>query len=322
MVQDAKLKGVDFKLHIVGFGLKEGEKKELQCAAQAGNGKYYDASDANALSSVLEEATHQTVDQPAGNFSVYAVKNGQPVDAWVKVKEVSTAKDAGGARSYRDTAFVYLPKGNYEAEVKPLENSDVSATRISVEIKEEGQKVHRDIRFDSGVIKATALNNGEGWDATVRAVLAGTNTYAAGSRTYGRSVELEVNPGRYDVTIKILQVKGMAIEKVFRNVDVQPGETVALEHPFKSGIARIGVKTAAGELIDATVNFKETNSGTNVAGSRTYTSDSSNPREFILSPGTYEVKILTLGAHKGHSDTFHHHGQSRRNHRKNNDLLR
>ena len=38
VISDAKANGIDFKLHIVGFGLKEGEKKQLKCAAKAGDG--------------------------------------------------------------------------------------------------------------------------------------------------------------------------------------------------------------------------------------------------------------------------------------------
>jgi len=67
----------------------------------------------------------------------------------------------------------------------------------------------------------------------------------------------------------------------------------------------IGVKTSGGELIDATVNFYEKSTGKNVAAARTYSSTSSNPKKFILSPGEYEVRIQTLGKHKGNKDSFY-----------------
>ena len=66
----------------------------------------------------------------------------------------------------------------------------------------------------------------------------------------------------------------------------------------------IGVKTASGELVDATVNILESTSGKNVASGRTYTSVANNPRKFVLNPGTYNVKIVTLGKHKGNSKTL------------------
>jgi len=93
VVTDAKANGIDFKLHIVGFGLKEGEKEQLKCAAQAGDGRYYNANNAADLGGVLTEATTETVDKPKGNFSVFAVKNGKPVDAWVNAKTSASKKE-------------------------------------------------------------------------------------------------------------------------------------------------------------------------------------------------------------------------------------
>jgi Ca-activated chloride channel family protein len=303
IVTDAKANGIDFKLHIVGFGLKKGEKEQLKCAANAGEGNYYDANDTAGLADVLTEATTETVDIPNGNFSIYAVKNGKPVDAWVKAKSSLTKKDVDASRTYRDTAFVYLPPGKYELEIKPLENSDITATTITVEMK-EGETKHQDISFDSGKINVSTLNNGTGWDATVRVVHAGTNKSVATSRTYGKTIDLEVNPGVYDVNILMLQIKGISIKHTIEGVEVKPNETIPISHNFESGIAMVGVKTASGELIDATVNFNETTTGKNVVGGRTYTSAKNNPKKFMLNPGTYKVKIITLGAHKGHSDTF------------------
>jgi len=84
VVTAAKKEGIDFRLHIVGFGLKANENEQLRCAANAGEGKYYDAADASGLSDVMNDATAETVDKPKGNVSVYAVKNGVAIDAWVK----------------------------------------------------------------------------------------------------------------------------------------------------------------------------------------------------------------------------------------------
>ena len=54
---------------------------------------------------------------------------------------------------------------------------------------------------------------------------------------------------------------------------------------------------------DNFVNIYEKSTGNNVAAGRTYTSESSNPKKFVLNPGMYEVKILTLGNHKGNKDS-------------------
>lgn len=53
VIKAAKNEGVEFRLHIIGFGLKDGETEQLECAAFAGDGNYYDASDAGSLEEVL-----------------------------------------------------------------------------------------------------------------------------------------------------------------------------------------------------------------------------------------------------------------------------
>lgn len=40
VIEAAKAEKIDFKLHIIGFGLKDGETAQLRCAAKAGNGRY------------------------------------------------------------------------------------------------------------------------------------------------------------------------------------------------------------------------------------------------------------------------------------------
>ena len=62
--------------------------------------------------------------------------------------------------------------------------------------------------------------------------------------------------------------------------------------------------SSGGALVDATVNIYEINSKKNVASGRTYTTESNNPKKFLLSPGTYEVKLVALGEHKGKKDAF------------------
>ena len=303
VVAVAKFAGIDFKLHIVGFGLQEGEKEQLKCAAAAGDGRYYDADNAGGLGDVLSEATSQTVDDPPGNFSVFATKNGEPVDAWVRPVNTTANKEIMGARTYQDTAFVYLPAGRYDVEIKPLEGSDIPGTTITVEIQ-DGEILHRDVAFDGGTLEVTSTNNGEPWDATVRMYDQNTGKLVAQTRTYNRAQQMEVLAGKYKLVYLAMQIEGPDKEVEVMDVEVVANETRTATHNFESGEARIGVQTASGELIDATVNFHDKESGKNVARGRTYTRETNNPKTFILNPGTYEVRIKTLGAHKGHSGSY------------------
>ncbi|MCB0770395.1 MAG: VWA domain-containing protein [Flavobacteriales bacterium] len=303
VVAKAKLDGIDFKLHIVGFGLEEGETAQLECAANAGGGKYYDAADANGLQEGLSEATAITIDEPANNFSVYASKNGEPVDAWIHVTPMGSKKVMDGSRTYRDTGWVHLPSGSYNVRVTPLEGTDIPGTGFPIHMK-ENEPQHRDVSFDGGSAEVSSTNNGEGWDSMVKLYDMSTGDQVASTRTYGRSKTMEVPAGYYKVTFQALVIKGPDTYFEMDSVMIEPNMTIPISHNFDSGTALIGVRTANGELIDATVNFHDATTGERIDGARTYTSPNNNPRSFLLDPGTYQVKIVTLGEHQGHSKTI------------------
>lgn len=303
-IKKAKNDGVDFKLHIVGFGLKSEETAQLICAAKAGGGQYYDAADAGILGAVLNEAATTTVDDPPNNFSVYTSKNGQPVDAYVKALQAGTKNAVENKRTYRDTVSFYLPAGKYDLVIFPLENSNVEGVTISGVESFEGKMTFQPVSFDGGKIIVSTFNNDVGCDAVVKIFSNETGKVAAHGRTYGRPNEQEVNPGSYKIQLEALGgIMGLDKQKIFENVIVVAGTTTELSHTFKTGIAMIGAKSAS-ELIDASVTIKEVNTKKNIDGKRTYTSESSNPRKFILNPATYEITVAALGDHSGKRETF------------------
>mgnify|MGYP002401362465 CR=1 FL=1 len=303
VIRDAKKEGIDFRLHIVGFGLKANETEQLKCAAGAGDGNYYDAADAGGLGDVLNEATAATVDEPAGNFTVYAVKNGKPVDAIIKAFKPGTSDLVRSVRTYRDTGIFYLPPGKYDLEAAPLEDSKISAVKRPGINHTEGKTTHQDFSFDGGKFRVTTTNNGKGWDAVVKIYNTGTNTTAAAGRTYGDPTLYEVNAGKYDVEVTAMVIEGTSVSYRMNNMEIKPGQVTEFTHEFKSGTAMIGAKAADG-LVDALVKITDVRTKKQVAAGRTYTSEGSNPKKFILNPGTYTVAITGLGKHAGKNGTF------------------
>lgn len=301
VVRSAREEGIDFRLHIVGFGLQGEETTQLRCAAKAGGGKYYDANDAGALSSVLNEATEATIDDPLGNFSVFAVKNGEPIDAVVKAYKAGTDRDVDGVRTYADTSLLYLPPGFYDLEVRPLA-TDVQPLKIANVESLADSITHKTISFDGAKLLISTLNNEEGWDTIIK-VLSADGVTAAGARSYGRPTELEVNPGIYDIQLQALAMNGLQTSHKIEKVALKPGEVTKLEHRFATGIAMIGARSGEG-LVDATVSISETNTNKGVAGGRTYTTPGNNPRTFVLNPGTYTVTMRSLGEHAGIEKIF------------------
>lgn len=300
VVGEARANGIEFILHIVGFGLQADETDALRCAAQAGGGRYFDADNAEQLSAGLDQATAQTVDLVA-NVSVKVSKNGQPLDAAIKAFLHGESKPVEHARSYHDGAAFFLPAGTYDLEIIALENTDLRPIWLrGIEISEDEVSEY-EVRFDAGTVRVNVLNNDQGWDSLVK--LLDGDEVVAQTRTYGRPSDMQVPPGRYAMHIKALAVEGTTTTFDRTDIEVRAAEISEVIHPFASGIAMIGV-SMGDELVDAVVTIRDQDSGQRVAGSRTYTSAGSNPRQFVLTPGTYTVEYSTLGKHKGHGDSF------------------
>jgi len=289
VVQAAKDEGIDFKMHIIGFGLQGEETTQLQCAAKAGRGQYYDAENAEALTSVLNEATEATVDEPDGNFSVFAIKNGEPIDAMVEAYETGTDNRIETARTYRDSTYIFLPPGTYDLKVSPLEASDVKPITVYGIESIKDQVGHQTVSFDGGIIRVLTTKNGEGWDSQVRIYQQDGSSAAAG-RTYGEADDYELNPDLYDVEVLAIGLEGAQTSHRFEDITVSGGEIKEIQHEFKSGTVKIGVNGSFG-LVDARIIITDTSTGTVVATGRSYTTESSNPRIFTLTPGTYNVEV-------------------------------
>ena len=302
VIRLAREKGIDFKLHIVGFGLKDGETEALKCAAKEGNGNYYDADDSDQLAQVLDEAVHQKIDDPEPNYTFYTEKNDEPIDAWIKVIEKESGKEIRGVRTYQDTAGMFLANGTYLLTINPLEGTKIASKTMEL-VKTDDGPTHSTISFDGGTIGVMVTNNSEGWDATINVIDPFTSKSVARKRTYGRKADIEVNSGTYQVEIQCLAMKGASLKHTFENIVVESKETTEIAHEFDSGDLVIGVKTSSGELVDASVRVIDIVNNEEVAGSRTYTSESSNPKSIKIQPGNYKVNIKTLGKHKGSSDT-------------------
>jgi Ca-activated chloride channel family protein len=289
VIAAAKLEGIDFKLHIIGFGLKAGDTDQLLCAVRAGGGQYYDAQDADALATVLDEATSQTIDMPASNMSVYALKNGKPIDATIKAYGITEKRLPVSARTYRDTAFMYLPTGSYNLEVWPMEGSDVAMLTVPGVQSFDDSLVHRNIYFDAGKIVLTTTNNGQNWDCLVKvADLSGKAV--ASLRTYDTPKEVEVNPGEYTLSIQAMKIEGINTNGVIENITVRSGGATPIGYTFESGTFSLETKFG-GEMIDCVLTVSEVTTGKNVASGRTYT----RGKSFLLNPGKYSVKVAPVG---------------------------
>lgn len=291
VVKAAKAEGIDFKLHIVGFGLKKGETEQLECAANAGDGNYYDAADASGLGDAMTLVASETVDKPNGNHGVYATMNGEAIDAYVKAYKSGTDNEAGYKRTYRDTAFVYLPQETYDLEVRPLENSKVAPITLKGIKTSDDKLTYSIVSFDGGTLAVTTTNNGEGWDSSLK-IRDADGKVVNGARTYGKTKEIELNAGTYSIDIQALVMKGLHTTTTIKDQVLIGGQTTHVSYDFETGIAVIA-GTYNGEPFDVGIKILDAATGENVYGGRTYKKD----KEIILNPGKYNVTLVEVGVY-------------------------
>lgn len=291
VVKAAKAEGIDFKLHIVGFGLKKGETEQLECAAKAGDGNYYDAADASGLGEAMTEVASQTVDKPKGNLGVYVLKDGKPIDAYVQAYAASTKNKADMGRTYSDTTFLYLPQAIYDLEV--WQHSKSSITPVSIKnVQTFNDKItHKTVSLDGVKLNISITNNGKLWDSQIY-IKTPKGENVIGGRTYAKSKSFEMEAGIYNIEIIARDVKGLSSTYVRENISVGSGQVNEISHDFKTGIANIGA-TYGGKPFDVIINIKDAATGKAVTGKRTY----KKTLKFILNPGTYTVSMAEVNVY-------------------------
>jgi Ca-activated chloride channel family protein len=145
-------------------------------------------------------------------------------------------------------------------------------------------------------VKATA--EGELIDATVRVTDTASGEEVAAGRTYTAA---ETNPrllpvpaGTYNIHVQAVRFEGN-VRRDFNKVVVADGETVAKHADFSVGELSVRV-TRNGALSDAAVRVYTTGveKRVEVAGSRSYAHEKSNPTFFSITPGEYEVEVKSV----------------------------
>ncbi|RMA58808.1 vWA domain-containing protein [Ulvibacter antarcticus] len=291
VVANAKKEGIDFKLHIVGFGLKSGETEQLKCAAKAGDGNYYDAADASGLGQAMDEVVTATIDKPEGNLGVFVLKDGKPLDAQVVAYAPNTENIVDRKRTYKDTAFLYLPQATYDLKVYQHDFGAVSALTIKNVKTFTDKTTYQTVSLDGAKLNFMITNNGELWDSQIGVkTLEGKNVI--GGRTYAKPKMLDVDPGTYNIELYARTTNGHESTTSLENIKVGNGEVTEVQHDFKTGVAILG-GTFGGDPFDVGINIVDAKSGKSVYGGRTYKKN----KEIILSVGSYNVTLVEHGVY-------------------------
>jgi Ca-activated chloride channel family protein len=313
-VRAAKTQGIDFIMHVVGFDVAGEDVSQLECAAQAGDGLFLSAENAVELSAALDQAVAMPAEIPAGRLSVQAIADGELQDAAIHVTVADSGAEAGGGRTYADEGtnprIIPLPDGRFAVEVKAVGIKGDVTRQFDVEIV-DGETVEHIIDYSTGEISIGVTRNGELSDAVYKVRVPETDEEAASGRTY---VSTSSNPGKvritsgtYEISVGSVEISSAPWEDLGQ-VKVEPGGTVAVSHNWETGVLKVGAVRGT-ELVDATLGVIDVETGKSVGKGRTYTSDTSNPKAFILPPGQYRLDVREIRGERREVTVTVSHGE-------------
>ena len=300
-VRDAKANGINFVMHVVGFDVAQEDVSQLECAAQAGDGLYFDAQSADDLASALDQAVDATAEElPDSRLSIKAIADGELVDVMARVYRAGTSEELPGGRTYAspetNPRLIPLEAGTYDVVVQAIAFEGNISQRFEGVVIPPGETVEKVVDFSTGELAVGVTRNGELSDATVNIYVAGTSENVEGGRTYvsesSNPAVYRLTAGTYDVEVRSVEIAGDQRHR-FEGVVVEPGGRAERSHEFKSGTLRLGAVNGS-DLVDATVYVYDLDAGKAVDQGRTYTSPSSNPKTFTVPPGRYRVAFKAV----------------------------
>lgn len=246
------------------------------------------------------ETVEKFVDYSSGTIKVGALQGEKFHDAVVKIVDTTTEENIAQSRTYSSSKSnpktFEVPPGVYNIIVEPLGIKGIAPqTYDGIEVK-AGETVEETAQFSSGTLKVGAFEGEKLMDAIVYITRSDSSEQVGQGRTYKSSKSnpkvFELSPGTYNVSVKSLGITNNPVVE-FKGLEIKPGETVVKEAQFSSGILRIGAKDGE-KLADATITITNSKTGERVTSSRTHTKSNSNPKDFILTPGVYDVLVTAL----------------------------
>lgn len=298
LVKEARAARTDLTFHVIGFDVGDVDISQLTCMAKEGGGRYFGASDAEELAAALDQVVVES-SGPTGGLRMGALVGEERIDALVVARDGSSGEDVARGRTYTQAETnpleLALPPGTYDIDVTSVDIDGAETQTFSGVVIEEGDMVEHTARFGKGTLVVGATGNGELEDTVVRVYRAGETSPTTQSRTYtspdSNPKSFTLPPGSYEVEVESVDISGETTRR--RPVEVQAGETVELTEDFPS--ATVGIRvTAGGTLADAVVAIYAPSGGSALAQGRTYTSENSNPKRFVVEPGTYRVTVKPI----------------------------
>ena len=291
LVKDLKASGIKFIMHVIGFDVTEEEKKELECMAKEGGGKYFTADNAGEFSAAASEV----VKKPAlthGTLRIRVSKNGKPFFTPVTLTNMETGKSwaPGSPADKSGTIERQLKPGNYTAELKDLTVSGgkTPIVKLTDIVIVAGETVERSADFSDGTLVITTLLNGSPFKVNISYYRQGENKHFHNENSNPKTGQLKrkLLPGIYRIKMQTDRIVGTPTV-VFDALEIVPGSTLEKTAELFSGEVTIA-STLNGKPY--AMPFKVYTS----AGKEVYKNWSSGGQRLVrLAAGTYTIKVTT-----------------------------
>lgn len=130
-VRALKAAGVKFVMHVVGFGVTDADKAQLECIAQAGGGTYFGATDAAALLAALQKVSAE-IAQKVEQAKTQVVRQATGLGKLRILLPESALQSLSGFRIVRRISDKVVKEGELPAadSTHPLMSGDYALTLL------------------------------------------------------------------------------------------------------------------------------------------------------------------------------------------------
>jgi Mg-chelatase subunit ChlD len=217
-VEAIRAQGMNVRVHVVGFDVKEEERKQLQCIADAGGGKYFSADDSAQLTTALTEVRQVVTEAP--KVEETPAKTETATKTVKLLPEMATVTTANGLGN------VYLvdPESGEEVEGILADGQEESVPSGTYKVRYGTDFEVAEVEVKAG---ETVMLDANKWLATVKTMNGLGNVYLVDPQS-GKEIEGilakdsagQVPAGTYRIRYGDFEVE---------TVELQPGQTVTLD---------------------------------------------------------------------------------------------
>ena len=216
-IEAIRAQGINVRVHVVGFDVKDEERKQLQCIADAGGGKYFSADDAGQLTAALAAVRQEVTEAP---------KEEPPAQPPAK-KTVKLLPDTGTVKTVNGESNVYLVDAQSNEELGGMLGDGASE-----EVRTGAYKVRYGSKFVVAEIEVkageTVTLDANTWLGTVTTANGLSNVYLVDPESGDEIVGILGHDSSGQVPAGTYRVRyGSKFE--VDTVELRPGQTVHLD---------------------------------------------------------------------------------------------